>query len=247
MKPALLFSLSLTVACLGRADTFTSYPDAAVPDFDFNGLADTIEVSGLDPNAIRDVNVSLEIGGGWNGDYYAYLWHAGQSAVLLNRVGRTATNPDGYSDRGFGPGALGGNFSLDDQATADVHLYQSGDYASNAGQLTGLWQPDGRRIDPEAPGVDFDRASRSAMLGVFNGGDANGDWSLYLVDASPGAMGRLVSWELTVTQVPEPGALALGLVATGWVAVVLGWHSRRGRMPDARCQTSWRAGVLPSN
>ncbi len=230
MKLILILTLSLTAASAVRADTFTSHPDVAVPDFDFNGVANTIQVSGLGANPIADVNVSLQLAGGWNGDYYAYLWHAGQSAVLLNRVGRTGTNPDGYSNGGFGPNALGGSFTLDDQAVADVHRYQAGAYDLYAGKVTGTWQPDGRRLDPEATGAEFDLALRPAMLNVFNGLDANGAWSLYLMDASPGAVGRLVSWEITVAQVPEPGSAALAAVAAGWAAAVLGWKRRRSRL-----------------
>ena len=226
MKLITLITLALISAGSTRGESFTSNPDVAVPDFDFNGVVDTIQVSGLGAAPIGDVNVALQLAGGWNGDYYAYLWHEGQSAVLLNRAGRTGSNPDGYSNGGFGPNALGGSFTLDDQATADVHRYQAGAYDLYAGSVTGTWQPDGRSLDPEAPGADFDLNLRPAMLDVFNGLNANGAWSLYLVDASPGAMGRLVSWEITVAQVPEPGSAVLAAVAFGWAGAVVAWKRR---------------------
>ena len=226
MKLVTLLTLALISAGSARGESFTSNPDVAVPDFDFNGVVDTIQVSGLGATPIGDVNVALQLAGGWNGDYYAYLWHEGQSAVLLNRAGRTRSNPDGYSNGGFGPNALGGSFTLDDQAAADVHRYQTGAYDLYAGKVTGTWQPDGRSLDPEAPGADFDLNLRPAMLDVFNGLNANGAWSLYLVDASPGAVGRLVSWEITVAQVPEPGSAVLAAVAFGGAGAVVVWKRR---------------------
>jgi hypothetical protein len=41
---------------------------------------------------ITDVNVGLQLSGGWNGDLYAYLVHSSGFAVLLNRVGRGTGN-----------------------------------------------------------------------------------------------------------------------------------------------------------
>lgn len=223
-----LFSLLLACAAGGPAfaATFTSHPDLMVPDFDLSGVADTLQVSGLGAQPIRDVNVSLRLTGGWNGDYYAYLWHEGRSAILLNRVGRCAGNPDGYSEPGFGAAGSSGDFSFDDQAPADVHFYHLSTDDFVDGNLTGAWQPDGRVLDPEAPAADFDTAARPARLGEFDGLDANGPWSLYLVDASPGAMGRLAEWSITIAQVPEPGAVMLGLVSIAWVAAVLRWKGR---------------------
>src|SRR5262245_3363585 len=85
----------------------------AVPDNDSSGLQITRNFNFMSPivaSNITDLNVSLNITGDFNGDLYAYVTHGASGfAVLLNRVGRTAGNSDGYSDDGF-------NIKLDDQA-----------------------------------------------------------------------------------------------------------------------------------
>jgi hypothetical protein len=70
---------------------------ATIPDGDLNGISSQL-LTGLS-GSIGDVNVTLSISGGFNGDYYAYLLHNGTSAILLNRTGRSALNGVGYSDR----------------------------------------------------------------------------------------------------------------------------------------------------
>src|SRR4030095_15432052 len=66
-----------------------------------NTLSRTISVTGLG-NQLTDINVILNVSGGWNGDLHAYLRGPnGSIAILLNRVGRTSVNPDGYSTMGF--------------------------------------------------------------------------------------------------------------------------------------------------
>jgi subtilisin-like proprotein convertase family protein len=88
----------------------------------------------------------------------------------------------------------------------------------NAGELTGTWQPDGRAIDPLSSGATFDSSARSAMLSLFNGGDPNGTWTLFVADTSSGGEGTLVSWsmDITTSAVPEPtvaGLLVLGAMS----------------------------------
>lgn len=186
----------------------------AVPDASASGLATQVNVpAGLTP--IADVNVTLTLSGavpagGWSGDLYAWLGHAGARSVLLNRPGRTATNGLGYDDDGL----LGVTF--DDAApNGDVHLYQA-TLGFAPGQLGGLWQPDGRDTDPA---VDTD--ARTLPLSVFNGLPAGGDWTLFVADLSGGGGMTLVSWELEITTVviPEPGSMAavLGALSLGWV------------------------------
>jgi subtilisin-like proprotein convertase family protein len=193
--------------------------NAPIPDGDQNGLQASQYLEGV-PGLITDVNVTLNIFGGFNGDFYAYLYHNDTMAVLFNRVGRTATSSFGYSDPGFGPNANGLEFTLDDQAARDIHLYRTSPYTLNfGGQLTGLWQPDGRVLDPLSPGSAFDLASRPARLNLFNGTDANGLWLLFIADVSPGVEGRLVNWGLDITTVPEPSSMALllGFLGTLWL------------------------------
>jgi hypothetical protein len=150
--------------------------------------------------------------GGFNGDFYAYVTHGTNSAVLLNRTGRSSSSGAGYPDGGFA-------VTLDDQAPNDVHLYRSSSFTLSGGQLTGTWQPDSRAIDPLSSGGTFSSALRLAPLSVFNGMDPNGTWTFFIADVAAGSEGVLNSYSLQVTAVPEPGCiglLGLGLGAGIW-------------------------------
>ena len=199
---------------------------AVIPDNLLSGYQNTLVINGV-AGPIADVNLTLNISGGYNGDLYALLSHGTNAAILLNRVGRTSSSSAGYPDTGFGPTAGQIVFTLDDQAASDVHAYRTFPYALNAaGQLTGRWQPDGRYIDPLASGGSFGTAARSRMLGVFNGSDCNGAWILFIADVAGGNESILNSWGLSITIVPEPsGAL---LLAAG-LATLLQQIRRRHR------------------
>jgi subtilisin-like proprotein convertase family protein len=211
-----LFALGLTFSA--SAATLTYSVGATIPDGNLNGFQNSQIISGLS-GPITDLNVTLQISGGFNGDFYAFLTHDNETAILLNRVGRNSTHQVGYPDAGFGPDAFANEFTLDDQATTDVHSYRNAAYSLNGnGQLTGSWQPDGRTLDPLSPASAFESAARSAPLSVFNGMDPNGLWTLYIADVSAGGEGTLASWGVQLTLVPEPATgnlLWLGLVALG--------------------------------
>jgi subtilisin-like proprotein convertase family protein len=208
--------LALASSYYLNAATF-SYPvDAIIPDGNLNGIQNSQTITGLS-GPITDVNVTLEISSGFNGDFYAFLTHDNTTAVLLNRVCRNSTHQFGYPDAGFGFDASATPFTLDDQSANDIHSYRSFAFTLNGnGQLTGSWQPDGRLLDPLSPASAFDSASRPANLSAFNGIDPNGLWTLYIADVSSGGEGALLSWGLQITTVPEPTFLTLtglGLLA----------------------------------
>jgi len=187
-----------------HAATFSFPVGAAIPDGNLNGFQNSQSIGGLS-GQITDLNVTLEISGGFNGDFYAFLTHDSTTAILLNRIGRNSTHSFGYPDAGFGPDAYANAFTLDDQAATDIHFYRNAAYSLNgSAQLTGSWQPDGRLLDPLSPASAFDGASRSAPLSLFNGLDPNGSWTLYIADVSSGGEGLLVGWGLQITTVPEP-------------------------------------------
>ena len=191
-----------------------------IPDGNLNGIQSSQTVVG-EPGTVSDVNVSLNIAGGFNGDYYAYLYHNNTIAVLLNRAGRSSTSAFGYADGGFGADTALNPFTFDDQAGRDVHFYRAGAFALNpSGQLTGQWQPDGRIIDPIfSPGSAFDTAPRLDRLSGFNGMDPNGLWLLFVADVSSGGQGTLVNWGLQVTTVPEPSTATILLAFLGLAAL----------------------------
>jgi subtilisin-like proprotein convertase family protein len=157
--------------------------NGVVPDNDLSGLAITETPMGWS-GSVSDVSVTLNLTGGWNGDIYAYLYHDGVMSVLLNRVGAPANGGLGYGDSGF-------NVTLSDTVAYSIHTYQADTPTITGGVVQGTWRPDG------------------AGLSSFNGQDASGAWSLYLVDASPGGVMTLNSFGLQMEVVPEPATLAL--------------------------------------
>jgi hypothetical protein len=175
-----------------------------IPDGNAVGWSGTATASGFQ-SSISAISVNLNISGGYNGDLYATLSYGGVLVPLLNRVGVTSGDAFGYGDTGF-------NLTLSSAGVYDVHSYGSYSPSFNgSGQLTGIWQPDGRAIDPQsAPGV-FDSASR-VNFGSFNNMNPNGTWTLLIADLSAGGgQSQLVSWSLDITAVPEPVNAALGI------------------------------------
>ena len=76
----------------------TSVDNVQIPDNDLNGVAETINLGATGIQSITDVQVTLQVSDGFNGDYYAYLQHGPNISILLNRVGLvdSMTNPCGY-------------------------------------------------------------------------------------------------------------------------------------------------------
>lgn len=184
-----------------------------IRDNDLNGVADTRTLTSA-INDITSLTVTLNIAGGYNGDLYAYLTHDSGFAVLLNRVGRTSTSAYGYADSGF-------NVTFNDlAANGDIHSYQQ-TLNPLGGALTGVWRPDGRNIHPYQ---SLDSTASTALLSSFNGLDANGDWTLFVADASAVGIARFEGWGLQITgnaaAVPDTGS-TLGLLAMA-MALALG-------------------------
>jgi len=107
------FGAFVTVTMPAYAQVFSTdfTPNASIPDGLITGLTDTRIVSAPSA-AIANLTVNLVIAGdstAANGDFYATLTHGTGFSVLLNRVGRTGTEPDGYPDNGF-------NITFDDHA-----------------------------------------------------------------------------------------------------------------------------------
>jgi subtilisin-like proprotein convertase family protein len=208
------------VLCAGLASAqnesnFTFAVNQAIPDANVNGLTLSTNLTGFGLDAsIFNVNVSLDITNGFNGDYYAYLAGPdGGFAVLLNRVGLS------NNASAFGYSTAGLNLTLSDSAANDIHYYQNFSYSTNGGgQLTGTWQTDGETVDPMSAATNFLTAGQTAMLASLEGTGANGTWTLFLADVSPGAQGTLVSWGLDITTVPEPRTSALLIAGVALLA-----------------------------
>jgi hypothetical protein len=184
---SLQWSAQAAVYSLGNVSGSGSALSLTIPDSTFPaGITSTINVSG-EYDRLDSVVITLNISGGWNGDLYGYLSHNGQSVTLLNRVGSGAgdaiQSEYGYSTAGFN------NITLSSLGTYDnIHDVSS----PNPG---GTYAPD----------------SGSGSLVNFNGGPANGNWTLFLADASGGNVSTLQGWSLEMTSsVPEPVNMALG-------------------------------------
>jgi subtilisin-like proprotein convertase family protein len=192
--------------------SYTNTARVAIPDGNVVGLTETFNVSGLsDP--IADVQLSLDITGGFNGDLYAYLaGPEGQLAILLNRVGVTGSNPFGYNNAGM-------NITLDGLAVNNIHDYQdTPGYSLNGTE----WAADGRNVNPQSSGSVLYGTPTISGLSVFANTDPNGLWTLFIADMSGGGgLANLQQATLTIMEVPEPRSWALALVGgvLGWILI----------------------------
>ena len=223
-------SILVIASAQGASNTFDYAVGVAVPDDSSLGIQNTQTISDPFLGLITGASVQLRLSplgnnGGWLGDIYAYLRHTDSSgtalSILLNRTGKTASNPGGLSD-----GPVVDITLTDNPADADVHLVSSPLGAS----FIGTFSADGRLIDPNAV---LDTSPRLAGLDIFDGMDASGDWTLLVADLSGGNQYRLDSWSLTLQteSVPETvnTSLLLGIGAAG-----LAFFSRNPRPRIAR-------------
>ncbi len=164
-----------------------------IPDGNPTGMIDIQTVSSA-ITKLSSLRVSLCVAGEFNGDLYGYLRHVQGGVtnfcILLNRVGRTASDPWGYADCGF-------NILFDDAAPqGDIHTYQTTINPPAGTPLTGVWQPDGRAVDPS---LVLDTTPRTTYLSSFTNSNPSGEWTLFLADMSYGSTNMLVSWGLLFT------------------------------------------------
>ena len=235
-KLSLILLAAISLAVQGRAAVslveFGEYGanaiSAAISDNNTSGLARSVVVSGYELKAPYVVTVSMKIvgtgAGAFNGDYYAYLKHVStdgtmtQLAVLLNRIGRSADLPNGYSDNGI-------NVTLADSADEDIHNYRfalgGGHNNPITGALTGTWQADGRNVDPLSA---LDTSLRTTTLNSLGLVSPNGTWTLFVADVQAGGTGQLTDWKVTMEGVPEPSSASLLLAGMGGLWA---WYRRR--------------------
>ena len=135
MKSLLILPILAAAAHAATTSTPTFVVSTAIPDNSLIGIANTRAVTS-NITAITGVEIALTLTGGWNGDLYAYLSHAGGFSVLLNRPGRSLALPDGS-------GSADLNVLFTDTATLDLHTAIPG-----SGPVNGIYQPDARNVDP---------------------------------------------------------------------------------------------------
>jgi len=94
-----------------------------------------------------------------------------------------------------------------------------------------------------SPATVTESTPRTAMLNVFDGGIADGGWTLFIADTSEGGIGSLDSWSLQVTGNPSTGPTvpdngdALELLAMGISLLLL---SRRHQLMSWARANTWR-------
>ena len=210
----------LLAACVAGAQTTVTNTfgniNRVIPDGQPTGMSDTRTLAFDIPqfSSITNVEVTLNLSGGYSGDIYAYLTHGDGFAVLLNRVGRSSANLVGYSDSGMDV-TLSANGN-------DIHQYQTFSPTIEGGQLKGIWGVDGRNIDPKTV---VTTTPQTALLSSFNGTDPNGSWTLFLADMDAGDQSTLVQWSVILTAVPEPSTFVLA----GLGGLVMGMRLLRRR------------------
>lgn len=194
----LIMVASVTQATLLSYTYSTGFSTTNVPDGNLVGIADSRSISGIpDPAGdgttpvITDVNVRINISGGFNGDLYGYLRLQNENndtvlSVLLNRVGQ-GTGSEPVTSFGFSTSGM--NVTLDDQAALNIHNVPS-------------------------PNSGASYQSDASTLASLINKRANGIWTLFLADLSGGGgQTTLVSWGLDISVVPEPTTWALIIFA----------------------------------
>lgn len=163
-----------------------------VPDGDFNGWTDTRTLSGYSGGSalVADVQVTLNIAGGWNGDLYGYLVHDSGFVVLLDRVGSTTFSPFGYGEAGFT------GVTLADSAPHTGIEFYGGSSSAGAALSGGTYNSQGGTLNTS-----------------FDGLSVNGNWTLFLADMSSGDISQVTGWTLTIDAVPEPTTWAMMIFA----------------------------------
>ncbi|NJM37106.1 MAG: PEP-CTERM sorting domain-containing protein [Akkermansiaceae bacterium] len=201
----------LTAATIIVSDTVTS----TIPDGSSSGLARQLVVNAPGESVVSiEVDLLISAASGESaflGDLYVYLSHGSDLVVLLNRAGKTATAPFGYSDN------QSVNVTFTDTAARDIHNYRIPVTGSNgtplSSSLTGNWQPDDRAVDPA---VVLDTSSRGTGFGAFTGDAAGGNWNLFAADLSTGAQHQITGWTLRITTIPEPSSALLFVTAAAF-------------------------------
>jgi len=155
-KKLMIVAAMAATASLANAQVFRHFDFAGGFEIG-SGNSAFVDVSGI-PGPITDVNVNINItgttiGGSYfpaaNGDFYAYLTHGEDIAILLNRAGRDPANDSGYGKND------GMQITLDDQAVPNIniHVYETVspyDQGDNVGRVLGSWVPDGRNVNPNS-------------------------------------------------------------------------------------------------
>jgi len=176
-------ALQLCPTALAAPITYTgsASPDVVIPDNNLSGVASTIVVPSDGFSEITTVTLTLNIIGdptAYNGDYYAYLQNSSGLLMLMSNIDNPPAIPYGSTGNGINVTLADGNPNIG-TAPYGVNAPLTGTYAPQGGSLDATF---GGNISPE------------------------GDWTLFIADTSPGGVGELANWSLTVNGVPDNGS-----------------------------------------
>lgn len=209
-----LFILSaLVLASFAQATTFVSnQSNIRVPGTGTGGTTTgsagvypiTFTVSGFGANVVSDVNISLNWSTGTvNTDTGGHSFADDIDVLLVNPAGVAVLF---LSDAG-GSANWGGLYTFDDEAAAAVtdsnpSGVTTSDFIANGSYQVSSYSTGDVFLAP-APGV------WGSLLSDFDGGLADGTWSMYIMDDVSGDIGMLVDARLDVEAVPEPATMIL--------------------------------------
>jgi len=199
---AILFALALFTGLRLHGQVTETYVfsglNRTIPDGGIVGVNDVRMLTSA-VRRISTVRIYLRVQGEFNGDLYGYVRHIHGNltnfCVLLNRPGMTTARMWGYDDAGL-------DVLFDDSAAnGDIHTYQRVVVPSLDSPLDGVWQPDGRNVNPA---FAFDYEARTTTLNSFAGADASGEWTLFLADLESGGTNMLAEWRIEAAGAVQP-------------------------------------------
>ncbi len=144
-----------------------------------------------------DLLTAINFSHTWIGDLSATLEHVdtGTTVVILNRPG---LGP--FPSNDFPGGTCCGN---------DANIAGNYDWADGTGAF--FWPGIGGGPPANSPTAYDPRgySDFATPLSLFAGEDKHGTWRFTLYDGASLDIGSIQGWEMTITNVPAPGALAL--------------------------------------
>ncbi|MBI1190558.1 MAG: hypothetical protein GC200_07785 [Tepidisphaera sp.] len=178
-KTSMLAALAGLAMAAGAASAqvYSSSPFAQISDL--TTTTDTINVSG-GPSNVTDVNVIVQI---------THTWDADIDMVLQG--------PSGYVTLSTDNGGSGDNMfttRFDDAATTSI--------TSGTAPFDGNYRPE-TTFNNYGGGNPFTGTAYGALSG-FNGGAADGAWTLYIYDDAGGDVGTLQYWSMEFNYAADP-------------------------------------------
>ncbi|MBK7144866.1 MAG: proprotein convertase P-domain-containing protein [Xanthomonadales bacterium] len=191
----LLFAATGASALSAGAPGFPGTNTGTIPDGNPSGLSVQFTVSGLF-RPVGNVGIAMDLTHNWAGDLNATLISPDGRARLLvfGRLGASRSSNFGDSSN------FGGSYTFWDSAT--VNLWQSAVATGDAAIPPGTY----RTLSAGSPGRSMLGGCPTSLRGVFQGltpEQANGVWTLLMVDAATPDAGSINAATLYLDMVPD--------------------------------------------